>query len=114
MVSEPIKTPAVADESGNQRATVAEKQRQAEAARAQAEAEKRAAAAAAKSAAKKPEPKVQAAATATGMFSSLQPPPSAVSGEKEAKLADLLRQYKSDAITPEQYHTQRAKILAEP
>ena len=33
---------------------------------------------------------------------------------KEQKLADLLRKYRNDEITPQQYHTERAKILAEP
>ncbi len=33
---------------------------------------------------------------------------------KEQKLADLLRKYKNDEITPQQYHTERARIIAEP
>jgi hypothetical protein len=33
---------------------------------------------------------------------------------KEGKLADLLRRYNADEITPLEYHTQRAKIIAEP
>jgi hypothetical protein len=33
---------------------------------------------------------------------------------KEQKLADLLRRYEADEITPLQYHTARARILAEP
>jgi hypothetical protein len=33
---------------------------------------------------------------------------------KEAKLADLLRRYNADEITPLEYHTERAKIVAEP
>lgn len=37
-------------------------------------------------------------------------PPSA----KEEKLADLLRRYQADQITPYEYHVQRAKIIAEP
>jgi NAD(P)H-dependent FMN reductase len=44
----------------------------------------------------------------------LPAPPSPFSGPKEARLADLLRQYKADEISPEQYHKQRAKILTEP
>ncbi|HEY3853648.1 MAG TPA: hypothetical protein VGO67_04560 [Verrucomicrobiae bacterium] len=35
-------------------------------------------------------------------------------GSKEAKLADLLRRYNADEITPFEYHTERAKIIAEP
>ena len=41
------------------------------------------------------------------------PPASPLSGSKEQRLATLLQQYKSDQITPQQYHEQRAKILAE-
>jgi hypothetical protein len=37
-----------------------------------------------------------------------------ISATKEERLAELLRQYKADTITPEQYHKQRAAILAEP
>jgi hypothetical protein len=33
---------------------------------------------------------------------------------KEQKLANLLRLYQADEITPYEYHTQRAKIIAEP
>jgi hypothetical protein len=33
---------------------------------------------------------------------------------KEQKLADLLRRYQNDEITPYQYHTERARIIAEP
>jgi hypothetical protein len=33
---------------------------------------------------------------------------------KEQKLADLLRRYEADEITPYQYHMERARIVAEP
>ena len=33
---------------------------------------------------------------------------------KEQKLADLLRRYQADEITPYEYHMERAKIIAEP
>jgi hypothetical protein len=33
---------------------------------------------------------------------------------KEQKLADLLRRYQADEITPYQYHMERARIVAEP
>ena len=33
---------------------------------------------------------------------------------REQKLADLLRRYEADEITPYQYHLERAKIIAEP
>jgi hypothetical protein len=35
-----------------------------------------------------------------------------ISASQEQRLAELLRQYKADQITPEQYHMQRAAILA--
>jgi hypothetical protein len=41
-------------------------------------------------------------------------PPLPISMAKQQKLSDLLRQYQADEITPEQYHSERAKILAEP
>jgi hypothetical protein len=34
--------------------------------------------------------------------------------DKEHRLADLLRRYEADEITPYEYHLQRAKIIAEP
>jgi hypothetical protein len=42
------------------------------------------------------------------------PIPTMLSGSKEQQLADLLQLYKSDKITPAEYHAQRAKILAQP
>lgn len=54
---------------------------------------------------------------ATTTTTSLQPitaPPLPINMSKAGKLDWLLSQYKADQITPEQYHTQRAKILAEP
>ena len=44
----------------------------------------------------------------------LQIPPPALTGSKAARLAELLERYKADLITPKDYHTQRATILAEP
>jgi hypothetical protein len=50
-----------------------------------------------------------------------QPPPStpppamsATMTAKDQRLEALLQQYRADQITPQQYHEQRAKILAEP
>jgi hypothetical protein len=46
-----------------------------------------------------------------------QSPPAvrpALAGTKAQKLADLLQAYRADKITPIEYHTERAKILAEP
>lgn len=47
-------------------------------------------------------------------FRPIEPPPPAISGDKAQRLAELLRQYRADQITPETYHKQRAAILAEP
>jgi hypothetical protein len=47
-------------------------------------------------------------------FPPLKAPPSSLAGDKEQRLQDLLRKYRADQITPEEYHQQRAKILAEP
>jgi hypothetical protein len=44
----------------------------------------------------------------------IKAPPLPVSAVKEAQLQALLERYKVNQITPEQYHTERAKILAEP
>jgi hypothetical protein len=42
------------------------------------------------------------------------PPPSPLPASKQQRLDDLLQAYRMDRISPQQYHTQRAKILAEP
>jgi hypothetical protein len=47
-------------------------------------------------------------------FPPLLSPPSAVPAAKEQRLQELLRKYRADQVTPEEYHQQRAKILAEP
>jgi hypothetical protein len=47
-------------------------------------------------------------------FPALQGPPSPLSADKQARLAELLRKYQADQVTPSQYHEARAKILAEP
>jgi hypothetical protein len=47
-------------------------------------------------------------------FPPLQTPPPAIGADKEQRLQELLRKYRADQITPEQYHQERAKILAEP
>lgn len=43
----------------------------------------------------------------------MQTPASPLAGSKEERLKHLLDQYKADQITPEEYHKQRAKIVAE-
>ena len=44
----------------------------------------------------------------------LSGPASSLSAAKQQKLDALLQQYRADQITPEQYHEERAKILAAP
>lgn len=48
------------------------------------------------------------------VFRPLEMAPSPFSGPKAGRLAELLRRYQADQITPEEYHKQRAAILAEP
>jgi hypothetical protein len=47
-------------------------------------------------------------------FPPIQAPPLDISAEKQQRLDELFRKYKVDEVTPEEYHQQRAKILAEP
>jgi len=47
-------------------------------------------------------------------FMPLEGPPLPISSEKHEKLNELLQRYKADQVTPEQYQTERAKILAGP
>jgi hypothetical protein len=47
-------------------------------------------------------------------FPPIQGPPPSISAEKQQRMDELLRKYRADQITPEEYHQQRAKILAEP
>jgi hypothetical protein len=54
------------------------------------------------------------AVEAPGVLAPLFPPPMPISGSKEQRLRELLYRYTNDQINPEQYHQQRAKILAEP
>lgn len=44
----------------------------------------------------------------------LEGPGSPLPVGKDARLAELLRRYKADQITPQEYHTERARILSEP
>jgi len=47
-------------------------------------------------------------------FPPLLGPPPAISAEKQQQLDVLLRKYRANEITPEQYHQERAKILGQP
>jgi hypothetical protein len=49
---------------------------------------------------------------ATSNFPPLEGPPLPISSQKQQLLYQLLQRYKADQVTPEQYQTQRAKILA--
>jgi hypothetical protein len=44
----------------------------------------------------------------------VKPIPLPVSGSKQQRLTQLLEAYRRDQITPAQYHSERARILAEP
>jgi hypothetical protein len=44
----------------------------------------------------------------------MEVPLSPLTGSKATRLAELLQRYQADQITPKEYHTQRAAILAEP
>ena len=60
-------------------------------------------------------PVVATPAPAEVKISVAKPAPSSVPAlSKDERLMLLLARYKADQITPEQYHTQRAAIIAEP
>ena len=60
----------------------------------------------------KPAPKP--APVATSNYKPIDAPASPFSAGKQAKLAELLARYRADSITAQEYHAQRAAILAEP
>ncbi len=67
------------------------------------------------------QPETPAPAPARAAPASTQAAPAAAPGPgsgaemtRDQKLADLLRRYKADEISPADYHSERAKILAEP
>ncbi len=47
-------------------------------------------------------------------FKPIERPPPPISEDKAQRLTELLLKYKADEITPGQYQTERARILAEP
>lgn len=53
-------------------------------------------------------------ATAAAAAAKSTVPAAPVLSSKEQKLQDLLARYKADKLTPQEYHEQRAAILAEP
>ena len=55
-----------------------------------------------------------AASIATSNFKPIDGPASPFSASKQAKLSDLLARYRADSITAQEYHAQRAAIIAEP
>ena len=44
----------------------------------------------------------------------ITPPALGISAAKEERLQELLQQYRADLISPEKYHSERARVLAEP
>ena len=69
---------------------------------------------AAEKAAAKPARSKTVAAPTTFTPTPIEPPATNLPAGKEQRLQSLLEQYKTDKITAEEYHAQRAKILAEP
>lgn len=59
-------------------------------------------------------PIAAASPVATPAYTPIEAPDSPLSTTKQSKLADLLARYKADTITAQEYHTQRAAILAQP
>ena len=59
-------------------------------------------------------PKKPASMKGALAFPPIQGPPPSISADKQQRLAELLRKYKAEEITPEEYHQQRAKIMSEP
>ena len=57
--------------------------------------------------------KIKQAQAAAG-FKPIAAPPLPISDSKAARLQELLKKYKADEITPEEYHKQRTAILTEP
>lgn len=62
----------------------------------------------------KPATTVAAPVAVAPITANIETAPSPLSGSKQERLAELLRRYKADAVTPQEYHTQRAAIIAEP
>jgi len=50
----------------------------------------------------------------TASYKPIEGPAAPVSAQKQQRLHELLSRYQADQITPEQYHSERAKILAAP
>ncbi len=63
---------------------------------------------------KKTKPAPPTAAPPAPALPAMEGPPSSISSTKQQKLDQLLQLYSTDQITPEEYHTKRAKILSEP
>jgi hypothetical protein len=123
-------TPPPAGTSSTTKPSEAESKAQAKArkeaekkAKAEAEAQKKAEAKARKEAEAKAKaeqskpaptaPKAQADKKAPA-FKPIERPSLSIAADKEQRLTELLQKYKAEEIAPEQYHKERAKILAEP
>jgi hypothetical protein len=111
----PAVTPAPVPPEPNPNLSKAEQKKQAAAeAKARKEAQREAARAAADQARTGEAPKKAATSNRPDRFKSIQAPPLPISAEKQQRLAELLGKYRSNELTPEQYHEARAKVLAEP
>lgn len=114
-VAKPTAAKSANTKKAEKQAAAAEKKRAAAEAKAREDDQKAAAAEAKARQAKKGKTKPELATeTKPAALAPFEPPPSSVLGAKEIRLNELLSKYKAEAITPEEYHKERAKILAEP
>jgi hypothetical protein len=51
-------------------------------------------------------------AVTPGAFQPIESPALPISNEKQQRLAELLKKYRADQLSPEEYHQERSKILA--
>jgi hypothetical protein len=59
-------------------------------------------------------PAAAPAPTRSNLTANMEAPPSPLTSAQESKLADLLARYRADQISAQEYHTQRAAIIAAP
>jgi hypothetical protein len=59
-------------------------------------------------------PAAAPAPTRSNLTANMEAPPSPLTSAQETKLADLLARYRADQISAQEYHTQRAAIIAAP
>jgi len=60
------------------------------------------------------QPTAQMTPVQEATYKPLEGPASPVNASQRQRLDELLSRYQADQVTPEQYHQERAKILAQP